>query len=269
MDELTLNTPEIDGVRILSDVTPENFPALWYGLASEGHFWCAWRMRAFIKQLRSLRVPFEQPLLGLEIGCGNGLVRRQLEEVSLWTVDGADINLAALQTNKTRRGATLLYSIHERRTEFEAKYDFVLLFDVLEHIPDHQTTGFLESCLFHLKPGGYLFLNVPALMGLFSKYDEYVGHFRRYDKRTLGRELNQIQATIEDIRYWGTNLLPIAAARKVLLARASSIDAVVKRGFRPPSNAINTAFNWLGAVETSVLSNPPCGTSLLAACRKT
>ena len=57
----------------------------------------------------------------------------------------------------------------------------VVLFDVLEHIPD--TQPFLSSVIRHIKLNGFLLINVPALQTLYSKYDETVGHVRRYNKR--------------------------------------------------------------------------------------
>lgn len=260
--------PTDEGVRILSQVRSENFPALWYELASEEHFWCRWRLRAFLRQLRDLQLPLQDPLLGLEIGCGNGLVRRQLEGATAWTVDGADIDLAVLKTNQTRRGASYLYNVHDRVEALKERYDFLLLFDVIEHIPDAETTAFLESCLFHLKPGGHLLLNVPALMSLFSKYDTFVGHFRRYDQQTMEAELTRAGLQVVDLRYWGFGLVPLLQLRQKMIARKKSEREVVNMGFRPPSPLLNRLLSVAGSVETRLLARPPRGTSLLAAAVK-
>ena len=62
-------------------------------------------------------------------------------------------------------------------------YDTVVLLNVLEHIPDdHQALGdIFES----LAPGGKMVLWVPAFEALYSKFDERIGHYRRYRRNKL------------------------------------------------------------------------------------
>jgi 2-polyprenyl-3-methyl-5-hydroxy-6-metoxy-1,4-benzoquinol methylase len=86
----------------------------------------------------------------LDIGCGARVVCRQLEARSCWDVDGADVTLLPLSRNQKRRGKILLYNIHDRRAELAQAYDFVLLFDVVEHIAN--VPSFLEAALYHLRP---------------------------------------------------------------------------------------------------------------------
>lgn len=57
-------------------------------------------------------------------------------------------------------------------------YDSVVLVNVLEHIEDDAAA--LRAIHRILKPGGHLFLLVPALKLLYSRLDALVGHFRRY-----------------------------------------------------------------------------------------
>jgi 2-polyprenyl-3-methyl-5-hydroxy-6-metoxy-1,4-benzoquinol methylase len=85
----------------------------------------------------------------------------------------------------------------------------VVLFDVLEHIAD--TQSFLTALLAHLKPQGWVLINVPALQSLYSHYDEIVGHFRRYNRQTLVAEFRQKPLELADIRYWGMSLVPVLA----------------------------------------------------------
>ena len=78
-----------------------------------------------------------------------------------------------------------LYNIHDRAPDLAARYDAIILFDVIEHI--ESPAEFLASALYHLKPGGRVFINVPALQSLYSKFDVAVGHYRRYSKRRWRR----------------------------------------------------------------------------------
>lgn len=59
-----------------------------------------------------------------------------------------------------------------------AKFDTVLYIDVLEHIEDDAAE--LVRAVAHLRIGGNLIVLAPAHPGLFSPFDEAVGHYRRY-----------------------------------------------------------------------------------------
>lgn len=253
-------------IRDLSLVSASDFPEEWYEITAEGHFWLEWRFRAFLNQLDALGVPRDAAWRGLDVGCGHGVVRRQIERHTAWTTDGADLNRNALGQNDTQRGEALLYNVHERRPELAGAYDFVVLFDVIEHI--EKVGEFIESVLFHLRPGGWLFVNVPALDRFRSTYDTVVGHLRRYDKPMLSRELLAHPLEMRDLRYWGFCMLPYLWVRKVMAPRDASIAQVIEKGVLPPRPWMN---NWILRImraETAVLKNPFVGTSLLCAAVK-
>lgn len=58
------------------------------------------------------------------------------------------------------------------------EYDLVCAFDVIEHVEDD--TLAVREMKRVCKPGGDLFITVPALMVLWSQHDEVNHHFRRY-----------------------------------------------------------------------------------------
>lgn len=252
-------------VRILSRPPAAAFPQEWYDLATAEHFWMTWRLRAFLGLLRDAGVPLDRPLRGIDIGCGAGILRSQLEAATGWTVDGADVDLEVLKNNPPSRGETMLYDVHDRRAELLGAYDFLLIFDVIEHIDD--VPGFLDSCLPLLKPGGKLFINVPAFEFLRSAYDDEAGHLRRYDKPSLRTALERPDLGPADLRYWGLSMVPLLVVRKLLL-RLSSREDVIRRGFAPPGALVHALLKGLGRFETALLSRPPAGTSLLAAAVK-
>lgn len=252
-------------VRLLSRPPENPFPQEWYGIATAEHFWMDWRLRAFLRLLGGIGVRLDTPLRGIEIGCGAGTLRRQLEERSAWTVSGADIDRATLESNLALRGETLLYDVHDRRGEFEGRYDFVVLFDVLEHI--EEPAAFLRDCLFLAKPGGWIFINVPAFESLRSEYDEAVGHLRRYDRAMLEAALRAAGAQPRETRYWGLSMLPLLIARRQVLKGAPR-EEIVRRGFVPPGRMANAALRSVGRLETAILSRPPAGTSVMAAAVK-
>ena len=252
-------------IKFLSGRTSEVFPDQWYALAREDHFWMQWRLRAFLEQLKGLKIDLRSPLKALEIGCGDGVLRRQLEANSAWDIDGADINSEALKRTHSVRGETFFYDIFDRRREFAGHYDAIILFDVLEHIADEK--AFLEAALFHLKKGGMLFINVPALQGLFSRYDEAVGHLRRYDKGMMAGLIKSASLELVNMRYWGFSMLPLLSMRQHLVKNEKPSDETIRRGFEPPTEAVNSIMKTVMQIETSIFKEPPSGSSLLAAAR--
>lgn len=253
-------------IKVISRPTNYSFESKWYEIADKTHFWMQWRLLAFLRQLRDARLPLQKPLAGVEVGCGHGVFRHQLEENTTWKVDGVELILEALKKNERGRGDLYLYDVLEQKNDFRECYDFIILFDVLEHIAD--TQAFLNACLFHLKPGGYLFINVPALQWLTSPYDTAAGHFRRYDKKTLSAEFSKLNVELSDMRYWGFSLLPAAIYRKFILPKNASSQETIRKGFHPPHPAVNSFFRGLMSIETRLWTKPYRGTSLLAVARK-
>jgi SAM-dependent methyltransferase len=64
-------------------------------------------------------------------------------------------------------------------------FDTVVYVDVLEHIENDKAE--VATATGHLKPGGHLVILCPAHQFLFSPFDRAVGHFRRYNRKTLRR----------------------------------------------------------------------------------
>jgi SAM-dependent methyltransferase len=248
-------------VEILSPAEAIDFPGQWYDIMDEDHFWMIWRTRAFVRQCWELSISTEAPLAVLEIGCGYGILRRMLEAATRWKIDAVDLNVEALRHSTPGRGRTALYNIHDRASSLAARYDAIILFDVIEHI--ESPVEFLSSALFHLKPGGYVFINVPALQRLHSKFDAAVGHVRRYSKATLEAELARAGIRKVDNRYWGLTMLPVVALRKLLMSWGGNTATVVQRGVKPPNGLADAVLTGAMQFETRAIPNAPIGTSLL------
>ncbi|MBF0431513.1 MAG: class I SAM-dependent methyltransferase [Fibrobacteria bacterium] len=252
-------------IKILSE-TSNDFPVLWYEFAGEEHFWCQWRISAFLNLLHSAGISRKDNMRGLDIGCGNGLIIKQLEKNTSWSIDGVDLNKTGLEQCISNRGHIMQYNIHDQLKEMENTYDFLVLFDILEHIDD--TKAFLESALFHLKPGGYLLINVPAINLLWSGYDQKVGHLRRYDKQMMSETVKPFNLSIVSMAYWGLSMLPLLCVRKLVMGKNMSINDTVKTGFDPPNAFSHTFLKILMKLETKLLKKPVLGTSLMAIARK-
>lgn len=258
----------LENVEVISTSPSQTFAGEWYEFATESHFWFQWRLAVLLRSLKRLGLSLEEKLNVLEVGCGTGALRDQLESATNWTVHGTDLDKSALLRVKPARGRTMYYDITEEREPYLEAYDIVILFDVLEHIQD--TRPFLNSLLRHLKPQGLLLINVPALQNLYSNYDEIVGHVRRYDKKTLSEEFRSLNLKIEELCYWGFSLVPVLALRKLVLGMFAKQTQArkIECGINPPTPLIHGILRMIMRVETGVLTKPPIGTSLLMVGRK-
>lgn len=255
--------PEVS-VEELSASPEVGFPGEWYDLNSADHFWFNWRIEAALRQFSQCGLPLGAPLRVLDVGGGKGILRDQVEARTAWTVDLVELNRAALDAAAPGRGRHLFYDVRDERPEFAGRYDAAILYDVIEHL--EHTRPLLDSVWRHLKPGGHLIVNVPALQVLFSAYDVAAGHYRRYDRPSLSAELPDDSWEIVDTRYWGLTLVPLLALRKILLRDPS--EETIRRGFGPPSRLAHACLRGLMRAEMAVVPTSPVGTSLLMIARK-
>jgi SAM-dependent methyltransferase len=256
-------------IEIISELRPYSFIRSFFELSDESHFWFEWRMKVLMQRLKIADVPLEKHLKGLDVGCGIGVLRKQIEAATSWNVDCVDIDYNALQQVEKGRGRTMYYDILEKRENFIEAYDVVTAFDVIEHITESKV--FIEAMLAHLKPDGFLIINVPALQLLYSRYDEVQGHVKRYNIKTMKEELAEFNLSILTLNYWGAFNVPILYLRKWFLRAdtKSSSEDILRKGFQPPSNFANSIFRNIMKIETAILKKPLFGSSLLLIARKT
>jgi len=247
-------------VVFLSSPTEFQMADEWYDLAVTEHFWFQWRFRAIRETLGGGRL--DEPVL--EVGCGNGAARGQIEEHFGCRVDGCDVNVGALRKARPGRGKLYVYDIHQRRSEWRAHFGTVLLLDTLEHIREPEC--FLESVAYHLKPTGRILIAVPALQFLYSRYDEAVGHTKRYTLGVLRKELRAASLSVERYAYWGLSLVPVIWARKLVL-RFTPPERAIGVGFQPPSKLVDKFLRALMHIECRLCPRAPVGAALVALAR--
>ena len=78
-------------------------------------------------------------------------------------------------------------------------YDYVYSLNVFEHIEQHLSAA-REACRI-LRPGGRLFIYVPAFQFLFGAMDRKVGHYRRYTKSSLSSLVRESGFTVQKVGY--------------------------------------------------------------------
>jgi 2-polyprenyl-3-methyl-5-hydroxy-6-metoxy-1,4-benzoquinol methylase len=147
----------------------------------------------------------------LNAGCGSGDLSLRLGALGHRVV-GIDPELAyielalanAVDNDADERCTFQVSSIQDY--EGEEAFDCVVATDVIEHIADDRAAFAKVATL--TKPGGLILITVPAGQWLFGYHDEQLGHFRRYNKRTL-TALASPFCTIAKMRYFGFTLVPV------------------------------------------------------------
>jgi hypothetical protein len=146
--------------------------SLAYPAGYDRHYWHVAKRRFLDRLLRRL-----EPGALLDLGCGvDGAYVRHLRRRG-YEAFGVDKGLA-------QRGAFLFEGELAQVPQAAARsIRTLLLSDVLEHVDDER--AFLRHCLDCLPALAQIVVTVPARPELFSNYDRYYGHFRRYSRAAL------------------------------------------------------------------------------------
>jgi SAM-dependent methyltransferase len=248
-------------IEYLSPASEVSMGEEWFHIASINHFWIQRRFEVFQRFCGELIAGANELA---EIGCGHGLLQRQIEIQYGRGVTGFDLNDFALKHNLSQQSSIYCYDIFQMLPALEGKFEIILLLDVLEHIADEG--GFLRALLFHLAPQGRLIINVPAGQWAYSDYDVAVGHVRRYGIAELRTLALRNGLEVADWTYWGLPLLPALTIRKLWPMRKSDHTKTITAGFDPGAKWINSSLKALCYFEW--IPQKLLGTSLMAVLRR-
>lgn len=83
----------------------------------------------------------------------------------------------------------------------DSSFDLVCALDIIEHVDDDD--GALAEVSRTAKPGGAILMSVPLYAALWTSFDDFVGHKRRYEPLELLSKLAQHQLTVERSAIYG------------------------------------------------------------------
>jgi 2-polyprenyl-3-methyl-5-hydroxy-6-metoxy-1,4-benzoquinol methylase len=187
-------------------------------------FWVKLRADAILQELRS----HEANSL-IEIGAGSGYVSLPLISAGIDVISVEPIYSGAQII--TARGGLAINATLEELNLPDDQIAYVGIFDVLEHI--EQDELFLRQLYKSLKPGGWLFLTVPAHNSLYSDFDSSIGHYRRYSKFRLTELLKRTGFEVHTARFLFHSLVfPAFILRRIpyLFGRRKKFDG--EHGFK-------------------------------------
>ena len=253
----TIKASSIRKIEYLSSPAEVRMADRWFEIATVDHFWVRRRFKVLQKLADGLIRDAQEMA---EIGCGHGLLLRQIEDAYGREVTGFDLNDYALKQNVSQRSRVCCYDIFQKDAVLRETFDVIFLFDVLEHIANEDI--FLNALLFHLKPQGKLVVNVPAGQWAFSPYDKAAGHVRRYSIQTLNESAARNGLKTQQWTYWGLPLLPTLILRKVWLMGQRDQSRIITTGFDSRSSAVNSVLGAFSLCEW--IPQKLAGTSLMA-----
>ena len=162
---------------------------LAYPPGVEAHYWQKARARIILRELKKAGLIQKKML---EIGCGKGAVVKTLLKSGLNIVG---VELAAIDAYKEVKDKVITgKDAIELDAQLRNSIEVILLLDVIEHI--EQPAEFIHNILKYYPNVNHILVTVPARQELWSNYDEFYGHYRRYDREGLNKLASVMKWTL-------------------------------------------------------------------------
>jgi SAM-dependent methyltransferase len=225
------------------------------------HWWFSGRREIAQRMLARIALPPRAEIL--DAGCGTGGNLAMLSQFG--AVSGMEFDSAALELARRRGVGDVRPGCLPDSIPFEKqRFDLITLMDVLEHV--EQDVASLTSLRAHLKPGGSLFITVPAFPFMWSHHDVTHHHYRRYRASGLRAAVTSAGYTVAFSSYYNMWLFPfISAARLVQRGIGGK-----KSDLGPPPRMLNWMLRRIFASERHWLGRGlkcPVGVSLMLIAR--
>jgi SAM-dependent methyltransferase len=233
----------------------------------EQSFWFNYRNRFIVETIRN----FPPGGAIADIGAGNGYVALALKNAG-FAVIAIEPGPAGARNARLRGLDPVVCATFGDAALRPQSLDAAGLFDVLEHISDD--VAFLQAVHRSLRPGGRLYLTVPAFGMLWSSEDDLVGHHHRDTLRKLTGRLRAAGFSVDYATYVFSPLpLPLFLFRSLpsRLGWRQTLDAAQTAAeLRPSPGVAVRAITAVLDAEAALVKRRwriPFGTSCLVAAR--
>jgi SAM-dependent methyltransferase len=225
----------------------------------ENHYWTLARNRMICEAALST-MPDRKGTV-MDVGCGRGITIDYLRRRGL-AVFGCDLGQARPICPEIapylRHGVDATTLPLEERSRART----LMLLDVLEHVP--QPAELVRGLWAAFPAAESLIITVPARQEIWTNYDEFNGHFLRYDFTTAHR---LFPADLFDVRRMTYLFHLLYPAAKVL----KGMGKKRQESIHPPKGPLRTVHAALAAyfvAESKLLPSSLPGTSLMLILRR-
>jgi len=227
-----------------------------YANGIQNSYWNLARNRIILKYLQKYRLTNI-----LDVGCGRGIVTSYLFNSGL-NITGIDPgNVPRIEESEL----TIYYNINplELPEALRVSVNTITLFDVIEHIKE--PIPFIKGLTDKYPNLTHLVITIPARKELWTNFDDFYGHFRRYSLKDLKRETEDAGFELLYSRYFFHILY-------FLIYLNNKLKKQRKIGFNPPNGVLSIFLNRLMAtlfyIETFLLPGKVIGSSIICVCKK-
>jgi len=204
----------------------------------------------------------------IEIGCGTGYALLALRAALPGSrLCGSEMHAGALALARRRVADSVeLVQMDARNIPFEAEFDLICAFDVLEHIDDDE--GVLAQMFRAVRPGGGILLSVPQHPFMWSHIDVRANHKRRYRSNELGRKCARAGFEILRSTSFVTTLLPFMLMQRLGPGQRKDYELAREMRLHPRLDRLaEAALDFERACIAGGLSFPVGGSRFVAARR--
>jgi SAM-dependent methyltransferase len=204
----------------------------------------------------------------LDVGCGTGANLEFLLS-SYGKPVGLDFAETAMRFARNRWSGELVRASGDAIPFADESFDLVTAFGVICQLGVRSDRAVLEECYRVLRPGGRVFIRVPAYKRLLAQHDRVGETRQRYSKTEVTTILQETGFQVEKCTHANMFLFPLAAAKRLGERVWPPRDASAS-DLRPLPPVLDTACRWLLSAEAPLVQriDLPYGLSLMALARK-
>jgi SAM-dependent methyltransferase len=232
--------------------------------AEDAHWWYRGMRGVMFEMLGLKRNSPRQPSI-IDAGCGTGGNLQSLELAGYHDLHGFDLSPIALEFCH-KRGLQNVRQGSITDIPFDSdSFDIAYSCDVVTDAGTENEMTALGELYRVLKPGGRLFLNLPAFGFLRSEHDRATAIARRVTRPEIERKLAQVGFRVKRATYWNMLLFPVVVAVRLLRReRPNDLSSPARSDIVLPSPPVNFALSMCTHLEQLLLrvTNLPFGSSV-------
>lgn len=223
-----------------------------YDESMQFHYWNLYRNNYLLKIIREFDLNNF-----LDIGCGRGLVTGFIQRNGV-EIQGVELGNT---TKLDSVSANILYNTNALDLDNSLKIDTISLFDVIEHI--EKPIDFLSQLILHFKNVKNILITVPARQELWSNFDEFNGHFKRYNINDLDNDLQKLNCRMVYKSYFFQLLYYMILVNNKIFQKKRVIDYSRKKPMGQIEKFVHRTFSSFMKIERLFFPNSSRGSSIV------